>query len=70
MKSSIKDEGESNNSDSPSEIELNDSAKKIQAGMRGYLVRKKQKVERDAAVTIQSHFRGFKTRQRLKQKST
>ncbi|XP_014293050.1 myb-like protein X [Halyomorpha halys] len=72
--SDMKNEGESNNSISPSddksEKELNDSAKKIQAGVRGYLVRKKQKVERDAAVTIQSHFRGFKTRQRLKQNST
>ncbi|CAH1392888.1 unnamed protein product [Nezara viridula] len=74
FKISVKDDGESINSDSQSddksEKDLNDSAKKIQAGVRGYLVRKKQKVERDAAVTIQSHFRGFKTRQRLKQEST
>lgn len=56
-------------STSKSEEELNESAKKIQAGIRGYLVRKDQKVKRDAAVKIQSHFRGFKTRQRLKQES-
>lgn len=38
------------------------SATKIQAGIRGFLVRKKQKVAADAAVKIQASFRGFKVR--------
>lgn len=41
-------------------------ATKIQAGIRGYLVRKKQKLASDAATKIQANFRGFKTRQQLK----
>ncbi|XP_052855966.1 uncharacterized protein LOC128264504 [Drosophila gunungcola] len=43
------------------------SATKIQAGFRGFLVRKKQKIATDAAVKIQASFRGFKTRKELKQ---
>ncbi|XP_043655023.1 abnormal spindle-like microcephaly-associated protein homolog [Drosophila teissieri] len=43
------------------------SATKIQAGFRGFLVRKKQKIATDAAVKIQAGFRGFKTRKELKQ---
>lgn len=46
-------------------------ATKIQAGVRGFLVRKKQKVASDAATKIQAGFRGFKARkeaQILKQK--
>lgn len=42
------------------------SAAKIQAGVRGFLVRKRQKVATDAATKIQASFRGFKTRKDLK----
>ncbi|EAT45974.1 AAEL002817-PA [Aedes aegypti] len=42
------------------------SAAKIQAGVRGFLVRKRQKVAADAATKIQASFRGFKTRKDLK----
>lgn len=45
------------------------SAIKIQAGIRGYLVRKKQKLAADAATIIQANFRGFKTRRELKQRT-
>jgi myosin heavy subunit len=41
------------------------SATKIQANVRGFLVRKKQKVATDAATKIQASFRGFKTRKDL-----
>nr|CAD7397217.1 unnamed protein product [Timema poppensis] len=34
--------------------------------VRGYLVRKKKKAERDAAVKIQAGFRGYKTRRQVK----
>lgn len=43
-------------------------ATKIQAGIRGYLVRKKQKQEADAATKIQAGFRGFKARKELQLK--
>jgi len=46
-------------------------ATKIQANVRGFLVRKKQKIATDAATKIQAGFRGFKVRketQKLKQK--
>lgn len=43
----------------------NRCATKIQAGVRGYLVRKKQKQEADAATKIQAGFRGFKARKEL-----
>lgn len=46
--------------------ERDQSATKIQAGIRGFLVRKKQKMASDAATKIQANFRGFKTRQDLK----
>ncbi|KAH8330746.1 hypothetical protein KR067_007119 [Drosophila pandora] len=42
-------------------------ATKIQAGFRGFLVRKQQKIAKDAAVKIQAGFRGFKARKELKQ---
>uniref|UniRef100_A0A2M4C2M9 Putative myosin light chain binding protein n=1 Tax=Anopheles marajoara TaxID=58244 RepID=A0A2M4C2M9_9DIPT len=42
------------------------SATKIQANVRGFLVRKKQKVASDAATKIQASFRGFRTRKELK----
>ncbi|XP_017477439.1 PREDICTED: abnormal spindle-like microcephaly-associated protein homolog [Rhagoletis zephyria] len=45
-------------------------ATKIQAGVRGYLVRKKQKIATEAATKIQASFRGFKARketQKMKQ---
>lgn len=42
------------------------SATKIQAGVRGFLVRKRQKTAADAATKIQASFRGFKTRKDLK----
>ncbi|XP_076638282.1 uncharacterized protein LOC143350215 [Colletes latitarsis] len=43
------------------------SATKIQARVRGFLVRKKQQIAREAATRIQAGFRGFKTRKLLKQ---
>ncbi|SPP83212.1 abnormal spindle-like microcephaly-associated protein homolog [Drosophila guanche] len=43
------------------------SATKIQAGFRGFLVRKKQKMATEAAVKIQAGFRGFRARKELKQ---
>lgn len=42
------------------------SATKIQAGVRGFLVRKKQKVASNAATKIQAGFRGFRARKELK----
>lgn len=44
------------------------SATKIQAGVRGFLVRKRQKVATEAATKIQASFRGFKTRKDLTKK--
>lgn len=41
-------------------------ATKIQAGIRGFLVRKKQRVAADAAIKIQAGFRGFRARKQLK----
>lgn len=38
----------------------------IQAGIRGFLVRKKQKVATNAATKIQAGFRGFRARKQLK----
>ncbi|XP_043272157.1 abnormal spindle-like microcephaly-associated protein homolog [Venturia canescens] len=43
------------------------SATKIQAGIRGFLVRKRQQVAQAAATRIQAGFRGFRTRKALKQ---
>lgn len=42
------------------------SATKIQASVRGYLVRKRRQVERDAAVKIQAGFRGYQARRGMK----
>lgn len=42
------------------------SATKIQASVRGYLVRKKRRAERDAAVKIQAGFRGYQARRDVK----
>lgn len=42
-------------------------ATKIQAGVRGFLARKKYKVANEAATKIQAGFRGFKVRKELKQ---
>lgn len=42
------------------------SATKIQAGVRGFLARKKYKVANEAATKIQAGFRGFKVRKELK----
>lgn len=44
------------------------SATKIQAGIRGFLVRKRHQHEQQAATRIQAGFRGFRTRKLLKQK--
>ena len=44
------------------------SATKIQAGIRGFLVRKRHQQEQQAATRIQAGFRGFRTRKALKQK--
>lgn len=41
-------------------------ATKIQAGVRGFLVRKKQKAATTAATKIQAGFRGFRARKELK----
>lgn len=41
-------------------------ATKIQASVRGYLVRKKQKMASNAATKIQAGFRGFRARKELK----
>ncbi|KAI4495457.1 hypothetical protein M0802_008671 [Mischocyttarus mexicanus] len=43
------------------------SATKIQAGIRGFLVRKRQQAEQLAATRIQAGFRGFRTRKLLKE---
>ena len=43
------------------------SATKIQARVRGFLVRKRQQIARVAATRIQAGFRGFRTRKLLKQ---
>lgn len=42
------------------------SATRIQASVRGYLVRKKQRMVSSAATKIQAGFRGFRTRKELK----
>lgn len=42
------------------------SATKIQAGVRGFLARKKYKVANEAATKIQAGFRGFKVRKEMK----
>lgn len=41
-------------------------ATKIQAGIRGFLVRKRQKIATNAATKIQAGFRGFRTRKQLR----
>lgn len=43
------------------------SATKIQAGIRGFLVRKRQQAVQAAATRIQAGFRGFRARKLLKQ---
>lgn len=43
------------------------SATKIQARVRGFLVRKRQQIAQVAATRIQAGFRGFRTRKLLKQ---
>lgn len=67
--------GHSNNQQKPNgfrlksakSIEVEDRcATKIQAGIRGYLVRKRQKLVENAAIKIQAGFRGFRTRKQLK----
>ncbi|XP_068153217.1 abnormal spindle-like microcephaly-associated protein homolog [Drosophila tropicalis] len=55
------------NVDADMTSEADRCATKIQAGFRGFLVRKKQKIATDAAVKIQAGFRGFKARKELKQ---
>jgi IQ calmodulin-binding motif. len=42
------------------------SATKIQASVRGFLVRKKRQTERNAAVKIQAGFRGYQARREVK----
>jgi myosin heavy subunit len=42
-----------------------ESATKIQAGVRGFLVRKRHQAERAAATRIQAGFRGFRARKLL-----
>lgn len=47
-------------------LEKEKCATKIQAGIRGFLVRKKQKVAAHAAIKIQAGFRGFRARKQLR----
>lgn len=47
-------------------LEKEKCATKIQAGIRGFLVRKKQKVAANAATKIQAGFRGFRARKQLR----
>lgn len=42
-----------------------ESAAKIQAGVRGFLVRRRRQVEKEAATKIQAGFRGFKARRQV-----
>lgn len=51
---------------SSKQLDKEKCATKIQAGIRGFLVRKKQKVASDAAIKIQAGFRGFRARKQLK----
>lgn len=50
----------------PNTVDKEKCATKIQAGIRGFLVRKKQRVAADAAIKIQAGFRGFRARKQLK----
>ncbi|XP_037950526.1 uncharacterized protein LOC119681414 [Teleopsis dalmanni] len=64
----LRDQGDQNGDSNTIEDRC---ATKIQAGVRGFLVRKKQKIATDAATKIQASFRGFRVRkeaQKLKQK--
>uniref|UniRef100_A0A1A9UX37 Abnormal spindle-like microcephaly-associated protein ASH domain-containing protein n=1 Tax=Glossina austeni TaxID=7395 RepID=A0A1A9UX37_GLOAU len=54
-----------NSSESDSNTVEDQCAIKIQAGVRGFLVRKKQKMATDAATKIQASFRGFKARKEV-----
>lgn len=47
-------------------LDIEKCATKIQAGIRGFLVRKKQKVAENAATKIQAGFRGFRARKQLR----
>lgn len=60
-----KEEAEATNQTPAGDVEER-SATKIQASVRGYLVRKRRQVERDAAVKIQAGFRGYQARRGLK----
>ncbi|XP_023705424.1 microtubule-associated protein futsch isoform X2 [Cryptotermes secundus] len=60
-----KEEVEATNQTPAGDVEER-SATKIQASVRGYLVRKRRQVERDAAVKIQAGFRGYQARRGLK----
>lgn len=54
-----------NNVDASSTVE-DKCATKIQAGVRGFLARKKYKAVNEAATKIQAGFRGFKVRKEMK----
>ncbi|KAL9894524.1 abnormal spindle-like microcephaly-associated protein homolog [Glossina fuscipes] len=56
---------DTNSSESDSNTVEDQCAIKIQAGVRGFLVRKKQKMAADAATKIQASFRGFKARKEV-----
>ena len=68
----LRDNRSADSSDANASSIEDQCATKIQAGVRGFLVRKKQKIATDAATKIQAGFRGFKVRkeasQKLKQK--
>lgn len=51
---------------SSKQLDKEKCATKIQAGIRGFLVRKKQRVAENAAIKIQAGFRGFRARKQLK----
>lgn len=51
---------------SSNSVDKEKCATKIQASIRGFLVRKKQKVAANAATKIQAGFRGFRARKQLR----
>jgi myosin heavy subunit len=65
--SNQKEDVKATNQTSAGDIEER-SATKIQAGVRGYLVRKRRQAEREAAIKIQAGFRGYQARRGMKAK--
>lgn len=65
LANSGRNQRDKNSSESDSNTVEDQCAIKIQAGVRGFLVRKKQKMATDAATKIQASFRGFKARKEV-----